>query len=231
MSAQLAPGTTQTEKGIGMNTKASIANAYDRAADEYAAKWWNEFAAKHFDRIMLSWYATQIPQGETVLEIGAGPGEVSGFLNHLGAKCLGTDLSEQMIENARKYFPDIQFEVQDFFHLTYQPDSFYGVVAYYAIVNWPLDEIKGALEEVKRVLKSGGLFLFTFHIHEGEDRTDVPNFFVKDGTELTFYYFKVDDMKALVESLGFQIVDILVRYPYKDVEYPSKRSYFLVRKA
>ncbi len=135
-----------------------------------------------------------------------------------------------MIENARKYFPDIQFEVQDFFHLTYPNNSFGGVVAYYAIVNWPLAEIKGALEEARRVLKSGGLFLFTFHIFEGESQTEVANFFNKEGAALTFYYFKVDDMKALVGSLGFQVVDILIRYPYPDVEYQSKRSYFLLKK-
>jgi hypothetical protein len=40
----------------------------------------------------------------------------------------------------------------------------------------------------------------------------------------------VDDMKTLVESLGFEVVDVLVRYPYKDVEFQSKRSYFLVKK-
>jgi len=31
--------------------------------------------------------------------------------------------------------------------------------------------------------------------------------------------------------VGYQVVDILIRYPYTDVEYPSKRAYFVVRKA
>jgi len=43
--------------------------------------------------------------------------------------------------------------------------------------------------------------------------------------------FKVDDVRALVERTGFKVVDILIRYPYKDVEYQSKRAYFVVRKA
>ena len=106
--------------------KASIAKAYDRAADEYAAAFWNELDKKPFDQIILNWFAAQIPQSEIVLEIGAGPGEVSGYLARLGRKCIGTDISERMIENARKYFSQVQFEVQDFFHLNYEDDTFFG---------------------------------------------------------------------------------------------------------
>jgi ubiquinone/menaquinone biosynthesis C-methylase UbiE len=213
-----------------MNTKDSIRNAYDRAAGEYAAKFWNEFEHKHFDRILLSWFAQQIPENETVLEIGAGPGEVSGYLSCLGTRCTGTDLSEKMVEQARQYFPDVPFEVQDFTCLTYPDGSFAAVVGYYAIVNLTMDEIRRGFVEVRRVLKENGLFLFTFHIAEGEEKTDVPSFFVPDGGPLTFYYFQVDEMKALVESLGFEVVDILVRDPYPDVEFQSKRAYFLLRR-
>lgn len=213
-----------------MNTKGSIAKAYDRAADEYAAAFWDELDKKLFDQIILDWFAAQIPQSETVLEIGAGPGEVSGYLARLGVKCLGTDISERMIENARKYFPQAQFEVQDFFRLSYADDSFLGVVGFYAIVNLTPEEVRSVLSEVKRVLKGDGIFLFSFHIHEGEEKTEVKNFLSQEANELTFYYFKVDDVKEMVENAGYQIVDILIRYPYKDVEYPSKRAYFVVRK-
>lgn len=214
-----------------MNTKESIAKAYDRAANDYAAALWNELDKKSFDQIILNWFAAQIPPGGAVLEIGAGPGEVSGHLARLGVQCLGTDISEQMIENARKFFPQVQFEVQDFFHLSYEDDSFCGVVGFYAIVNLTLEEIKTVLLEVKRVLRSDGIFLFSFHIYEGEEKTEVKSFFNQEANELTFYYFKVDDVKELVESAGYQVLDILIRYPYKDVEYQSKRAYFVVRKS
>ena len=213
-----------------MNTKKSITTAYDRAAKDYAAALWNELEGKPFDQLILRWFATQIPSGETVLEIGCGPGEVSGFLQRQGVKCLGTDISAQMIEAAREYFPEVQFEVQDFFRLGYDDDAFCGVVGFYAIVNLVLEEVRAMLVEVQRVLKHAGLFLFSFHIDEGEAKIDVENFFNHEGNALTFYCFNVDDVKALVESAGYQVVDILIRYPYKDAEYPSKRAYFVVRK-
>lgn len=213
-----------------MNTKASIVKAYDLAADDYAAQFWNEFEKKHFDRLILNWFASQIPENEMILEIGAGPGEVSGYLAKRGVKCIGTDLSPRMIENAQRYFPEVRFEVRDFFNLGYGNESFFAVIAYYAIVNLTLEEIRRAFEEVWRVLKDNGLFIFTFHIFEKEAQTCVRNFFNKEGNELTFYYFKVDEIKRLVEELGFQIIDILIRYPYENVEYESKRSYFILRK-
>ncbi len=212
-----------------MNTKESIAAAYNHVAEAYAANFYNEFEKKHFDQVLLAWFASQVPQDETVLEIGGGPGEVSGFLSKLGVKCLSTDLCEAMVENGQKYFPGVTFEVQDFLNLTYPDRSFSNVIAYYAIVNLTLPEIRQGFTQVKRVLKEGGLFLFTFHINEGQESLEVQNF-LNAGAPLTFYYFKIDDMKALVEELGFQVVDILMRYPYPGAEYPSKRAYFILRK-
>jgi ubiquinone/menaquinone biosynthesis C-methylase UbiE len=213
-----------------MNTKESITKAYDQAAQEYAAKFWDELNKKPFDRMLLERFAAQILEGETILEIGCGPGEVSGYLHSQGMICLGTDISERMIESARKYFPKVRFEVQDFFQLGYPDNGFGGVVGFYAIVNLLMPEIEALLREVKRVLKSGGQFLFSFHVYEGEEKTEVQDFLDQPDNPLTFYYFKVDELKELVEKVGYQVVDIMIRYPYPEVEYPSKRAYFLVKK-
>jgi ubiquinone/menaquinone biosynthesis C-methylase UbiE len=215
-----------------MNNKESLTRAYDLAAGDYATRFWNEFDKKPFDQLILNWFAGQIQPGETVLEIGAGPGEVSGYLSQKGVQCIASDRSPQMAVQAKKYFPQVRFEVQDFFNLTYKDQSFAGVAAFYAIVNLQLPEVKNVLQEVKRVLKENGLFLFSFHIYEDgqEEKLEVKQFFDKAGAELTFYLFKADDIKSQVEGLGFKIEDILIRYPYKGVEHPTKRAYFVVRK-
>lgn len=65
------------------------------------------------------------------------------------------------MENRRKRDIDkVHFEVQDFCQLTYANNSFFGVIAYYAIVNLTMDQIKTAFLEVHRVLKDHGLFMF-----------------------------------------------------------------------
>jgi ubiquinone/menaquinone biosynthesis C-methylase UbiE len=137
----------------GKNTKEGIRKAYDGAAADYAEKWWNEFEDKHFDRIILDWFASKIPKGERVLELGAGPGEVSGYLAERGVSCLGTDYSGEMVRNGKKFYPAIAFEVQDFLALTYPNDSFFALAAFYAIVNLGLDDVARMLGEFKRVMK------------------------------------------------------------------------------
>lgn len=213
-----------------MQDPSSIRAAYDAAARTYADHFWDELEKKHFDRIMLRWFASQVPPGETVLELGAGPGEVSAHLAAMGVRCLATDGSTRMIEQARRLFPSLPSQVEDFFALS-QPDASFGaVIAYYAIVNYPMGELAPMLREALRVLKRGGLFLFTFHVFEGQEQVTVGSWMDTDVGQLTFHYFEPDRMKALVEEVGFQVVDVLVRFPYPDVEYPSKRAYFLLRK-
>lgn len=213
-----------------MNTKHNVSKAYSLAAQAYSESLLHELEGKNFDRMILKWFATQISSDEKVLEIGAGPGQISGYLSQLGTCCIGTDISPQMVEQARHNFPDIQFEVQDFFELTFEDNTFFGVVGFYAIVNYPLEALKPIFEEMKRVLKHKGLFMFSFHIFEDEERTHVQNFFNHDACELDFYNYRVDEIKALVIGLGFEIVDLIIRYPYDGNEYASKRSYFVVRK-
>jgi ubiquinone/menaquinone biosynthesis C-methylase UbiE len=222
---------TNVVRDASARAASRVTTAYDRVADAYAAKFWNELEHKHFDRIMLGWYASQIPSDEPVLEIGAGPGEVSGYLGELGVKCVGTDAAPRMVEQARRFFPKIRFEVEDFFALSFSDEAFAGVVAYYAIVNYPLDQVRTILSEAYRVLKREGLFLFTFHVFEGEESATVSCFLEQEIEPITFYYFRVDQVRAMVIEMGFQVVDILVRHPYPGVEFESQRAYFVLSKS
>lgn len=197
-----------------MNTRNNINKAYDDAADDYAAKFWNEIEHKNLDRILLRWLADQIPPSEKILEIGSGPGEVSAYLSIFHSGCIGTDFSEQMIRNAREYFPKVIFEVQDFFNLGYADSSFAAVVAFYAIVNLTKEEIGKVLAEAKRVLKPNGILLFTFHVRKSKNTLTIDRFFAKDN-QLSFYLYTVGEIRKLIKSLGFEPIDIITRYPYK----------------
>jgi ubiquinone/menaquinone biosynthesis C-methylase UbiE len=210
-----------------MNTKESIYRAYDDAADEYAKAYWNEIERKNLDCLILKWLSDQVPVEDNILEIGSGPGEVTGYLAKYHSNCIGTDQSKQMILQSKKYFPYAKFQVQDFYELSYEDNSFAAVVAFYAIVNLTIDEIQRVFKEVKRVLKPKGLFLFTFHLAEDSSTIDINKFFNKENP-LRFYLYGIDEIKKVVERERYDIVDIITRNPYKE-EHPTKRVYFITR--
>lgn len=95
-----------------------------------------------------------------VLCVGCGTGEECAYIKSSGAKeVVGIDVSEGMIELARKKFPDMQFEVMDLEHLIYADDSFdlvYSSMTMHYLEDWSV-----GLREVWRVLKKDGQFLFS----------------------------------------------------------------------
>jgi trans-aconitate methyltransferase len=87
----------------------SIRESYDRLADEYARRLFNELQQKPLDRELLNRFAAAVAGRGDVCDIGCGPGHVARYLRDAGATVFGLDLSPQMLQQARKLNPDISF--------------------------------------------------------------------------------------------------------------------------
>src|SRR3954470_23257914 len=51
--------------------------------------------------------------GERVLDLGSGTGQLAAKINELGAEVVGIDRSAEMVEQARRNFPEVRFDVGD----------------------------------------------------------------------------------------------------------------------
>jgi ubiquinone/menaquinone biosynthesis C-methylase UbiE len=109
------------------------------------------------------------PDGSRVLDVGCGAGRTSIPLAEQGFKVVGIDLSQTMVTVARQQAElanvEIDFQVMDATNLQFPPDSFDVVLFSYnglELLPGRTGKIK-ALEEVWRVLKKDGLFVFTSH--------------------------------------------------------------------
>ncbi len=210
-----------------MLTQHSILSAYNATAENYAKEFMDELSHKHLDRILLRQFAEE-NKGGNCIDFGCGPGQTTKFLYDSGMQdIVGTDLSPGMITKAKERNPLIKFEVADMLNLHYADKSFSSAIAFYAIVHFNMDELKRAFQEIKRVLKDSGQFLFSFHI--GNEIKHVDNFLDKN-VSLDFYFFETEKIINLLEETGFTMVDAIQRFPYKDAEYPSKRAYIWVKK-
>ncbi|MCA9077409.1 MAG: class I SAM-dependent methyltransferase [Planctomycetaceae bacterium] len=205
---------------------ASIRSAYDTASAAYARAFLAELDHKPFDRELLKQFAESVGVGQTVLDIGCGPGHTTAHLNSLGLAATGVDLSPKMIDLATVTFPQVSFEVGDFFALERQPSSVAGILAFYCIVHLTPEQLVPAFSEMYRVLRDDGVLLLAFHV--GAEVIHAENFLDTDAV-LDFTFFETSQVEAALSTAGFALIDMHVREPY-EAEHPSQRCYMLARK-
>jgi SAM-dependent methyltransferase len=205
----------------------SIRESYDRLAEEYARRIANELQYKPLDRELLDRFGrATVGRGE-VCDMGCGPGHVARYLHDVGASIFGLDLSPQMVAQARELNPHIPFREGNMLALDISDDTLAGVVAFYAIVNIPRLSLPRVFQEMKRVLRPGGLLLLGFHtgdevLHEDE--------LWGQKISMDFLLFPASAIKSDLEAAGFAIEEVIERPPYPEVEYQSHRAYIFARK-
>lgn len=213
---------------VKMHQIDDVRRTYKLTAAEYAETFYRELDAKPLDRLLLKRFAAEAAGSGLTADIGCGCGHTTAYLRHCGVQNLvGVDLSPEMIGEARRLNPEIKFEVGDMLQLAEADKVFGAILAFYAIVHCNYTEIERVFDEFFRTLIPGGLLLFSFHAGEGKTELDE---FLGVRTRITFYYFDVDHIHRLLNSAGFRIDETIVRYPYTDAEYPSKRAYITARK-
>lgn len=206
----------------------TIRENYDRLAEEYARRVFDELAHKPADRALLDRFADSTAGRGAVCDLGCGPGHVARYLHEAGADAFGLDLSPQMLAQARRLNPHLLFVQGDMTALPLADASLAGVTAFYAIVNLPPSIHPTAFREIARVLQPGGLVLLAFHM--GNEQLDVKELM---GLPITMGFHLLDPAKisAGLAETGLQIEDVVTREPYApDVEYQSRRAYVFARK-
>jgi len=203
-----------------------VRQSYDAVAEAYAERYFGELAHKPFDRWWLDRVLALTRNLGPVCDMGCGPGHIARYLAMHGADAFGVDLSEGQVQRARQLNPGIPFQCDNMLNLTLAPASLGGIAAFYAIVHFTLDQAEAAFREFRRVLVPGGYALLSFHI--GTDRVHRDEF-LGHAVSMDFILFQPDDIVAMLEAAGLSVEELTMRYPYRDVEAPTKRAYILAR--
>lgn len=167
--------------------------------------------------------------GKQVLDYGCGTGTFSRYLQALGASVTGVDISENMIEVAKKNGPgDIVYHTLYENGLDFLDDnSFDFVVSNFVLCTLPsMHDISLILDQVYRVLMKGGLFVF---MNSNWDRSNGKEFIsfkldpcdhLVSGSAVTAiiktdppillhdYFWSQEDYFSLLSKSGFKITDL-----------------------
>ena len=103
--------------------------------------------------------AAGIAGGDNVLDLGTGPGLTAAAAAERGAEVVGIDFSEKMVQEARRRYPGLDFEVAAAESLPYADGRFSAVIGNFVLHHLGQPDL--ALSESCRVLQQGGRAAFT----------------------------------------------------------------------
>lgn len=201
--------------------------SYDAVAPEYAERFKDEMDDKPFDRDCLHRLAREVGDLGPICDLGCGPGQIARYLHHKGVKTLGVDLSPNMVAEAQRLNPEIHFHQGDMLSLPDADHSWGGIASFYCIIHIPREYVITALQEMKRVLKPGGLLLVTFHI--GQEVKHLDEWWEKP-VNLDAAFYLPGEMEDWLKEAGFEPEETLVREPSPEVEVATQRAYLFAKK-
>jgi SAM-dependent methyltransferase len=207
-----------------------VAGSYDRAARAYAEHLCDELDRKPLDRALLNRFAEEVAGRGLVADLGCGPGHVAAYLAARGVRTLGIDLSGAMISEARARWPVLDFRVGDMRRLEVADGVLAGAVAFYSIVHLDGRELPAVFAELRRALAPGGLALLAFHVSNAaaDSVVHVEDLFGA-AVSLDFRFHDPGAVESALRDAGLATIERVVREPYPDAEYPSRRCYLLAR--
>ncbi|OAB47040.1 class I SAM-dependent methyltransferase [Paenibacillus antarcticus] len=150
-----------------------------------------------------------VQQGETVLDLGCGTGDLSHEIAQQGASVIGMDLSEEMMDRARTKYPDIHFISGNAENFTL--DEPVDAVFSNAALHW-VKNAEGVISSVWHALGKGGRFVAEFGGRGNVEMivksiTDVlSQDYGVDANELNPWYFpSIGEYTQLLEQQGFRV--------------------------
>lgn len=168
--------------------------------------------------------------GKKILDVGCGKGRFSALLSEKGAHVIGVDISNGLLEIARKRVKNVRFEHGSATNLPFPDNSFDYVLCIETLEHIP--DIEKALKEMARVLcVGGGLIIIDKNKLSLNKRLFIPNVLIKKSKEILNTWFYPRNF-PFTEKWFFntEVSQMLKKY-YKDVGsyYLSDRKRMLFR--
>ncbi len=162
-----------------------------------------EFLDNSRDRsAMRGWldrFASSLPAGTLVLDLGAGPGFDAAELRKQGFRAISVDLSLGMLRAGVREFPGPRVQ-SDLRCLPFPSSSVCGVWANASLLHLSKAEASLALREIRRVLRPSGVLYMSVKRGSGAEWESE-----RYGKPRWFQYWSDPELDAALEAAGFRV--------------------------
>jgi len=202
-----------------MNHKDTVREGYNTIADEYLVT----RAKKSSDIALLDEFIKYLEPNAKVLDAGCGAGVPVAKILSEHFEVTGVDFSEKQVELAKKNVPEATFICQDITKLDFPEDHFDGICSFYAIIHIPREEHSALLENLYRMLKSGGVALLCLGADDLLD--DIEEDF--HGKRMYWSHFDAETYETMLTEISFLLI---FSKTITDETYSGKHQFILVKK-
>ena len=189
-------------------------NWYEENAKKYA-KNSNKYSSIDFTQL-IEFSKLFLSKGK-ILDAGCGSGRDTRLFDQIGFDVIGIDISKNLLDYAKKTFPNLNFQFGDILNIPFDDNHFDGVWAHASVVHFDQDsQVKKALSEFHRVLKPNGLLHLLVRAQKDNIKTSVS---VDSISEHERYYvnFSKEEIKNIIIDTEFKIENQL-QYNESDLD-------------
>lgn len=186
----------------------AVRDSYDRVADAYvelvATTALGDVRRQPWLRAVLDAFADSVEGLGPVLDVGCGPGTVTGYLHQRGLDVSGVDLSPRMVEHARRLHPQCRFAVASATALDLAPGSLGGVLGWWSLFHLPRDVLPQVLATFRRALAVGGQAAVATHV--GDEDVQRTEAYGGVPVQWTTYRWRPEQLVQMLADVGLRTV-------------------------
>ena len=201
-----------------------VIEVYNALAEVYA----DQYESGNPDRPFLDAFRSHLRRGARLLDVGCGTGSGTKYFFDHGMRVEGIDLSESMIKVATQNYPRIRFTRKDIRNSTYQAGHLDAIWAGYSLFHMGRKDFQTVLKKIRKALVPDGIFGLV--MQEGKGEVQFPEPLCPDKSLLVCLY-SIEELTAILNANGFNVVAQKRRGPVSKLEYPYKKLLLVSRAA
>jgi len=148
-------------------------------------------------------------EGKLILDLGCGTGELTNEIYKSGAKVIGIDASEKMINAAKEKYSEIDFYVKEAANFQFKEP--FDAIFSNAVLHWVLESEKAVVcmhknlrENGKLILEFGGKGNVKI-ILDAVDKILIENGYPEKAKIKNWYFPSISEYTTLLERNGFEV--------------------------